>query len=1150
MGFSSASWKLPSLAILSPCVHPSDSQLDLSGSGSRPGSGSGSLPLTRSPPNAFIDLFVSLQLDSWVAMNILWSCIIEGLHKYVNPNEKMQKLKQKMDILESREADKSIEVQILEFRTGRKRKREVVNWLRNVQSKKDEVRRIEQEFYGSIFLPRISLWNQIEKMTKEVDELLEQNNFAGGLTVDVHKPLELLTVKLVGQKAKESMKKLLACVMDDRVFSIGIYGMGGAGKTALAMHIHNELLKNPRSYGHVYWITVSQQSCIYELQGDIAKVLRLENLPSGEKERQKRAATLSRALVNRKETVLILDDMWEHFTPKNVGIPIGPDGPKLILTTRSLSVCRQMGSQEIIKVEPLSNDEAWELFMEKLELHGELSPDVKVVAMSMAEECRGLSLGIITMARSMRGVDDIREWRTAVKELRESKSGRHDMEEEVFSILRISYGRLKDPIVQKCFLYCALYPEDSEMEREELIKYFIAEGLIDGMGGQQAEFDKGHTILNELENSCLLENATSFPGDSLKVKMHDLVRDMALQISGKGSSTAGPRFLVKAGLKLREIPEDWAQDLERVSLMRNDITEIKAGISPRCPKLLTLMLQENRLKKIPGSFFLQMCALKVLDLSRNEVLQRLPNTISDLENLTALLLRYCRRLKYVPSLAKLQALKELDLGKTGIEKAPEGMVNLVNLKVLYMDCLKENVVVGEEILPQMRDLEKFVGRIGNVRRHVLSLLSEIAQKISRLNAYYIMVRSGFFYDFPFYGFPSMPRCSKAVTLEGWSVNTEILVHLFPNIDYLRFNRCHDLRALPCGTFSSLKELEIVGCPKIKKLFTRGLSHQYLPSLETIRVRQCEQMEEIVAGEEEREVNGTFSSLKVLEIEKCPKIKKLFTRGLLQQYLPSLETIRVWYCDQMEEIVAGEEEREVNGTFSSVKVLEIVGCPKIKKLFTRGLPQQYLPSLETIKVCSCEQMEEIVAGEEEREVNGTFSSLKVLQIVGCPKIKKLFPDRLVRHLQNLELLGVCRCDNIEEIVGEAEENDDRATADLSITCSASNNDKIGIKTIHLPKLRYLELWGLPELKSIYRRKMVCDTLLRVGISKCPKLKRLPLYLPLHPVNGQPSPPPALRGIITKDDEWWESLVWDHPAAKPALQPFLKIRKRNARELLRV
>ncbi|XP_057969541.1 disease resistance protein RFL1-like [Malania oleifera] len=164
----------------------------------------------------------------------------------------MQNLKRKLELLEARKADKSIEVENLEFRSGRKRKREVENWLTNVQRIKDEVRSIEQEVPGGINLSRVHLGNQIEKMTKEVEELLEQGKFAEGLTVDVQDPLILLTVKLVGQKAEESMKKLLACIMDDRVFSLGIYGMGGAGKTTLAMHIHNEFLKNPRSYDHVY----------------------------------------------------------------------------------------------------------------------------------------------------------------------------------------------------------------------------------------------------------------------------------------------------------------------------------------------------------------------------------------------------------------------------------------------------------------------------------------------------------------------------------------------------------------------------------------------------------------------------------------------------------------------------------------------------------------------------------------------------------------------------------------------------------------------------------------------------------------------------------------------------------------------------------
>uniref|UniRef100_A0A6N2KGN9 Uncharacterized protein n=1 Tax=Salix viminalis TaxID=40686 RepID=A0A6N2KGN9_SALVM len=56
----------------------------------------------------------------------------------------------------------------------------------------------------------------------------------------------------------------------------------------------------------------------------------------------------------------------------------------------------------------------------------------------------------------------------------------------------------------------------------------------------------------------------------------------------------------------------------------------------------------------------QLHGLKVLDLSRTNI-DSLPDSVSDLEGLTSLLLKGCRRLSSVPSLKKLSALKRLDL---------------------------------------------------------------------------------------------------------------------------------------------------------------------------------------------------------------------------------------------------------------------------------------------------------------------------------------------------------------------------------------------------------------------------------------------------------------------------------------------------------
>jgi len=54
-------------------------------------------------------------------------------------------------------------------------------------------------------------------------------------------------------------------------------------------------------------------------------------------------------------------------------------------------------------------------------------------------------------------------------------------------------------------------------------------------------------------------------------------------------------------------------------------------------------------------------------------------TVSDLVSLTALLLNDCKKLRHVPSLEKLTALKRLNLSRTALEKMPQGMECLTNL---------------------------------------------------------------------------------------------------------------------------------------------------------------------------------------------------------------------------------------------------------------------------------------------------------------------------------------------------------------------------------------------------------------------------------------------------------------------------------------
>ncbi|GFS39160.1 hypothetical protein Acr_00g0061400 [Actinidia rufa] len=274
-----------------------------------------------------------------------------------------------------------------------------------------------------------------------------------------------------------------------------------------------------------------------------------------------------------------------------VGIPNGVNECKLILITLLPDVCRRMDYQDNLKVQPLYEKEAWKLFRETLGQHTKLSPMVRDIATSVAANCAGLPLAIKTMSGSMRGINDIWEWRNVLKKLEELTIGQEDMPG-------------------------AFYPEDHQIERNEIVGCLVAEGLIRERKTREAKFDEGHTM------------------------------DMALKITREGH----PRFMVKAGVGLMEIPaeQEWTEDLDKFSLMMNNINEIPC-----------VHLQD--------SFFVHMHALQFLDLSWNRDLEKLPNSILDLENISELLIGQCENLTYMPPLGKLNALRALDLSWTHIK---------------------------------------------------------------------------------------------------------------------------------------------------------------------------------------------------------------------------------------------------------------------------------------------------------------------------------------------------------------------------------------------------------------------------------------------------------------------------------------------------
>ena len=133
--------------------------------------------------------------------------------------------------------------------------------------------------------------------------------------------------------------------------------------------------------------------------------------------------------------------------------------------------------------------------------------------------------------------------------------------------------------------------------------------------------------------------------------------------------------------------------------------------------------------------------------------------------------------------------------------------------------------------------------------------------------------------------------------------------------------------------------------------------------------------------------------------------------------------------------------------------------------------------------------------------------------------------LLPHLQNLELLSVCDCAQMEEIIGEASNEDEDQEATRIIVLN------------NLPNLKHLTLDQLPELKNFCSTSIVrSNSLEEIHVWNCPKLRRMPLLC------EEPNPLPSLQKIEV-EEEWWESLQWDPPQTKDLYHPLCQFERIN-------
>lgn len=970
-------------------------------------------------------------------------------------------------------------------------KEEVNFWLENVNRKLETA---QDEVSGSRSLPPTRIAELVEEKNGELKKLLDEGEefvFGNAILVmddpSLIKGVPLPSDNQYGRDAE--MKRILECLKRDEVTRMAVCGREGIGKSTLMKHVNNALLEES-TFQKILWVTLLESLNVFHVQNEIASQLTREALE--EEDPTRRAATISRMLLHGR-ILLILDNVAEEFPIDEVGIPSdsesGASRFKLVLITRLKSVARLMDCEIVSELKPLSFEVSLQLFLDMVgravlsDDGGNINPVLESTLLQIVKECEGLPLDIVKIARTMQGKSDQYSWQNALQQLQRER-GEQD---PVGFTLKSKYDSLENKKLQHCFLYCALYPEGFEIPKEELLEYWIEEGYIDQMPTRHMMIVEGHEILRKLQNKSLLEyinhgtdqNAVETHGilglNFESVKMDGRPRSMALEIT-----SARPHFLVKASLSEEELQEEeeWAKDVEKVSLMRNGMEEIPLAKThlKSYNMLTTLLMPNNRIETIPESFFVQMPELKILDLSWNRKLKSLPESTSNLENLTTLLLQACGNLTKVPSLSKCQRLTKLDLSWAGIEQLPEGMDMLENLK--YLDLRAPRIrKIPQGLLPKLFNLQHL---------YVMEMEAEEVVTLSKLE--YIQGTAG--------------------SSDGMRIFLTFMLHQAEWIASISSEVEEPSLALFLDTDM---EGNLV-------LFVNGKF--ILADLYTS-----------VGGDEDRDlscINRVLAndalSLRVLSIQALENIECVFCSAF--NPLQTLTLLRLVELDNLESVFdencLGLSASPPAASYSALPLNSIVvkDCPALKNLFPFALLLGYLQNLQHIEVTDCKEMEEIIASTTSEEEKLNLPQLRTLKLNDLPALKSICSSNCVLICDSLETLEIRDCENLKKISLYFSQLDDDAytTAPLSLKtitvdseewwkasewchpnatgillpkCVFSYDDYDEVlEELTLPKLKTLQLNDLPAWKGIRSSSSVlsCDSSKTFEIRDCRKMKR--------------------------------------------------------------
>ncbi|KAH7666238.1 P-loop containing nucleoside triphosphate hydrolase protein [Dioscorea alata] len=791
----------------------------------------------------------------------------------------------------------------------------------------------------------IKLYKEINNLKMEHDAFKEIAEAQPPRTV-----LEIATsVSLVGNTIKLNLEKIRGYLVDDNVSMVGIWGMGGVGKTTLLNEINNSFLGGDTNRGFKYVISlvVSKEPQFEKLQNEISKRLGLPS-DSGKSDIFE--------FLKKKDYLLLLDDIWKRVDlPEALGIPLPLHQSqnsenrgqrykrKVIFTTRDDDVCAHMIAHKKIKVECLDGEEAWHLF--KQFANEEIinsNAIIKQLAMKVMKKCSGLPLALKVIGRATSNMKTPEEWRHMLRSLiKMDVKTVTGIEESLFHNLKISYDNLVSDTLRECFLCCAQWREDERIPIPDLIQHWIWCGLISNFGNMGEAFDEGYSLIAKLNEASLLELEFDDEG---YVKLHDVIRDMALWIVSECGKKKNKWIVGGSDDDLRQFLKweagNW-QETELISFngtfFNNSLPKILsdqnidekgqlsvAATSPRYPNLQSLFMDCDvaSYTKVVTKLFRHMPSLTHLNLSWARIAV-LPKEIQVLVNLRYLNINDTKILSLPSELKELKELKYFLFGNTDFEyqfiRKVDGLATISMLPKLQVLDLFENTCLEASDLRLLmdRNMIKAISLVVD-SVEILGLLKHLPTwkiRLHNMQNMHTLQLCDLSYK---HGEGLMELHIDDCGFEELLINDSVV-----NLGHISLYGLTELKQitwpvekLPSECFPRLTSISIICCDSLRSL--SWVLH--LPCLRRLEVAECSAMEELIdpADQMQQASSGlpTFPSLQVLEIIDMPNLVSLSTDPL---DFPVLSTLELTECPKLKKLPF--KSSIVNNKFKYVNIDE-------------------------------------------------------------------------------------------------------------------------------------------------------------------------------------------------------------------------------------